>query len=106
MQDINELTGLIQQWARDRNLHTAEPRNQLLKLAEEFGELCQAEAKGEYITHIEDAIGDMYVVMTIYCLQHNIEIDDCIKLAYDEIKDRKGKMINGVFIKEEDLKNE
>lgn len=29
--------------------------------------------------------------------------DSCLQIAYDAIKDRKGKMIDGVFVKEEDL---
>lgn len=97
------VTALIRKWAKDRGLDTAEPRNQLLKLAEEFGELCQAEAKGKGEADIKDALGDMYVVMTIYAMQKELLIEDCIKDAYNEIKDRKGKMINGVFIKQEDM---
>lgn len=30
-------------------------------------------------------------------------LTDCLEYAYNSIKDRKGKMINGVFFKEEDL---
>lgn len=30
-------------------------------------------------------------------------IDECLQIAYDEIKNRKGKMIGDTFIKEEDL---
>lgn len=52
---------------------------------------------------IKDALGDMYVVMTILAMQMNIDINECIDIAYNEIKDRKGKMIDGVFVKESDL---
>lgn len=100
--NVQETTKLIKQWAEDRNLHTADPNKQALKLGEEFGELCQGLAKGNKDLVI-DSIGDMYVVMTILSMQLGINIDDCINIAYDEIKDRKGKMINGVFIKESDL---
>lgn len=75
----------------------------MLKLAEEFGELAQGMAKNKP-DQISDSIGDMYVVMTILSMQLGLNIGDCIKDAYDEIKDRKGKMINGVFVKEQDLK--
>ena len=34
----------------------------------------------------------------------NTTLDECLEIAYNEIKDRKGKLINGVFVKEEDLK--
>lgn len=95
-------TELIRQWSIDRNLHTADPNKQALKLGEEFGELFEGLAKGnEELT--KDALGDMYVVMTILSQQLGFTIEECIEIAYDEIKDRKGKMINGVFVKESDL---
>lgn len=100
---MNNLTGLIEKWAIDRNLHTADPNKQALKLGEEFGELCEGLAKGN-IDLTKDAIGDMYVVLTILSMQLGVNIEECIEQAYDEIKDRKGKMIDGVFVKEEDLK--
>jgi hypothetical protein len=37
-------------------------------------------------------------------MQLGVDFNECLKMAYDEIKDRKGKMIDGVFVKEEDLK--
>nr|WP_319218459.1 MazG-like family protein [uncultured Trichococcus sp.] len=100
---ITALTTLIEEWAKERNLHTADPDKQMLKLGEEFGELCQGMAKNKP-DQIEDSIGDMYVVMTILSMQLRLDIEDCVFKAYQEIKDRKGKMINGVFVKESDLK--
>jgi NTP pyrophosphatase (non-canonical NTP hydrolase) len=100
--NVNDLMLKIEKWAVQRNLHTADPMKQMLKLGEEYGELCAGMARGDEHL-IEDSIGDMFVVMTILCMQLNIEIAECIALSYDEIKDRKGKMINGVFVKEEDL---
>ena len=95
-------TDLIRQWAYDRNLHTADPTKQALKLGEEFGELFEGLAKGnEALT--KDAIGDCYVVLTILSQQLGFTIEECIEIAYDEIKDRRGKMVNGVFIKSDDL---
>ena len=100
---MDELTVKIQQWAVARNLYDADPHKQILKLGEEFGELCQALAKNRKPAMIKDAIGDMYVVLTILALQLDLDIEDCVAMAYDEIKDRTGKMINGVFVKEDDL---
>lgn len=100
---ITELTARIEEWARERGLDVADPAKQILKLGEEFGELCQGMAKNKP-EQVEDSIGDMYVVMTILSLQLGLDIDDCVMKAYSEIKDRKGKMINGVFVKESDLK--
>ena len=101
---ITELTARIEEWAKARNLHTADPAKQMLKLGEEFGELCQGMAKNKP-DQIEDSIGDMYVVMTILSMQLELDIEDCVLGAYNEIKDRRGKMVNGVFVKEADLKD-
>ena len=100
--DIDELTSKIKRWAVDRNLHSANPDKQMLKLFEELGELSEGMAKNKP-EQIADSIGDAYVVMTILSMQLGINIEDCIAQAYDEIKDRRGKMVDGVFVKEEDL---
>lgn len=102
--NLSKATEQIKEWAKDRDLHTADPNKQILKLGEEFGELCQGIAKNRKKAAIKDAIGDMYVVMTILSMQLNIDIEECVELAYEEIKDRKGKMINGVFVKASDIK--
>ena|SRR5690625_289000 len=98
-----DLTVKIENWARERNLHTANPDKQILKLFEELGELAEGMAKDDKVL-VVDAIGDVYVVLTILSMQLGLDIEECIKCAYNEIKDRKGQMINGVFVKEEDLK--
>lgn len=96
------LSNKIRQWATDRDLHNADPVYQLAKLTEEVGELSSAITRrniGEQI----DAIGDINVVMEILCMQLKLDYEDCKHIAYDEIKDRKGKTVNGTFIKESDL---
>ncbi|MDO5061875.1 MAG: MazG-like family protein [Peptostreptococcaceae bacterium] len=100
---MQELTEQIKQWATDRMLHTADPTKQMLKLMEEVGELAQGMAKQDRGL-VYDAIGDVYVVLTILAMQLGLEIEDCVYTAYKEIKDRRGKMVDGVFVKEEDLK--
>lgn len=99
---ITVLTGLIEEWARDRGLDAADPTKQMLKLAEEFGELAEGLAKNKP-EQVKDSVGDMYVVLTILSLQLGLNIGECIAGAYAEIKDRKGKLVNGVYIKMEDL---
>lgn len=47
-----------------------------------------------------DAVGDITVVLIGYCMQRNLDFMGCLESAYHEIKDRKGKVINGVFVKE------
>ena len=100
---MQDLTELIRQWATDRNLNTADPNKQILKLGEEFGELCQGMAKNN-ASQVYDSIGDMYVVLVILSMQLGVSVEECVSYAYDEIKDRRGKMVDGVFIKEADLK--
>ncbi|MFQ3903736.1 MazG-like family protein [Staphylococcus sp. 50Mo3-1] len=163
MSNLIDLTKKIEQWAEDRNLHTADPIKQYDKLVEEFGELMKGINKQD-MDMIKDSIGDMYVVMVIMgvqtgnsligllgngkvdtlrpehstfmyvhvmddlarelnkgsyilseiyelnkqlaktCGEYYLDFTDCVALAYEEIKDRKGKMIDGKFVKEADLK--
>lgn len=98
----SELTDLIKIWAMDRGLDVADPNKQMLKLMEEVGELAQGMAKGNQ-EQVIDSVGDVYVVLTILSMQIDLDIEDCIEQAYVEIANRKGKMVNGVFVKEEDL---
>src|SRR5690554_2884212 len=100
--NINELTIEIENWAVARGLHEAEPHKQMLKLMEEVGELAQGLAKDNH-EQVVDSIGDVYVVLTILSQQLGLKIEDCVQHAYSEISERKGKMVNGVFVKEEDL---
>lgn len=158
---MEELINKVVLWSIDRNLNTADPNKQRLKLWEEFGELNAAIARDNRDL-IQDSIGDMLVVLIIYCQQLNytsvnrlfefdienydflrkldtsalvdytayeilhlrnfiqstndivnrlsviaerydMELEECLQSAYDEIKDRRGKMVNGVFVKESDL---
>lgn len=101
--NLDNLTEQIEGWAIDRKLHIADPSKQTIKLGEEFGELCQGMVKSNF-DQVIDSIGDMYVVLTILSMQLGVDLGYCAQVAYDEIVDRKGKMINGVFVKDEDLK--
>lgn len=94
------LFGLIRNWAKERNLITgAQPKDQMLKMVEELGELGKAIGRQD-MPEIIDGIGDSVVVLTILAAQYDLKIEDCIFSAYNEIKDRKGKMINGMFVKD------
>ena len=96
----NETLCLIRDWAEARNLILgSDYKSQFLKLVEEVGELANALAKDNKL-EIKDAIGDIVVVLTIIAEQKNMFIEDCIDSAYEEIKDRKGRMVNGVFVKD------
>jgi len=91
---------LICQWAQDRNLiEGSDLKSQFVKLIEEAGELANAIAKHDY-AEFADAIGDMVVVLTIMAAQNGMQIEDCIDGAWQEIKDRKGQMVDGIFLKD------
>ena len=99
---MNELTKAIEQWSKDRGLDTSDPSKQLNKMIEEIGELAQGLNK-QNREQIADGIGDVYVTLVILSQQLELDFKTCVEMAYNEIKDRKGKMVNGTFIKESDL---
>jgi NTP pyrophosphatase (non-canonical NTP hydrolase) len=66
---------------------------------EEAGELAQSLLKQDK-PEIQDAIGDMIVVLTNLAHLEGFTVEDCIDAAYTQIAARKGKMINGTFVKE------
>tara|TARA_R100000781_G_C4010981_1_gene103669 strand:+ start:233 stop:526 length:294 start_codon:yes stop_codon:yes gene_type:complete len=89
----------IRSWAKNRDLYKkGDVKTQFLKLQEETGELAQALLNKDEI-EIQDAIGDIVVVLTNLAWLADYRIEDCIDAAYEEIKDRKGKMKNGTFKK-------
>ena len=91
----------IRRWAAARNLiQGSSPDRQMVKLVEEVQELeaaIAADDRSEFI----DAIGDCIVVLTIMAAQRGTNVEDCIEAAWQEIKDRKGQMVDGVFVKEQ-----
>lgn len=92
----------IKQWGAERGITDGDPSRQLNKLTEELGELAEGFNKGKK-EQVEDSLGDMFVVMTLFAEQNGLNIIDCIESAYDTIKDREGKNVDGVFVKKEDL---
>ena len=99
MEEINyeKLIGL---WHRDRNLiDGSTDKDQYMKLIQEAGELSDNLCKGK---DIKDDIGDMMVVLINIMVRNNLTMDECLSVAYNDIKDRKGKMVDGVFVKEGD----
>jgi len=91
---------LIRNWAEERGLyHKGDPKTQTLKLMEEAGEICRAVLKKDE-PEIIDGIGDCVVVLTNLAHLCGTSIEECIAQAYNEIKDRTGKMSNGTFKKD------
>lgn len=94
----------IKQWAEARNLVAgSNPQAQMLKLTEEVGELAAGIARRDE-EKVKDGIGDCVVVLTILAEQCGMSIEDCVDAAYDEIKDRTGRMVAGVYVREVEVK--
>ena len=92
----------IRDWAQERGIYDdGDVKTQLIKLQEEVGELAKAVLEDDKY-EIVDAIGDSVVVLTNLAHLSGVDIETCIEQAYQEISDRKGKMINGTFVKDED----
>jgi NTP pyrophosphatase (non-canonical NTP hydrolase) len=91
---------LIRNWAAVRGIYDeGNSHTQYVKLQEEAGELAKALLNKDK-DEIKDAIGDITVVLTNLAYLEGLTIEECIDSAYDEIALRKGKMINGTFVKE------
>ena len=90
----------IKQWHHDRNLiKGSDDKTQFAKLIQEAGELSDNICKGK---DIRDDIGDMMVVLINIAERNNLSLTECLEVAYNDIKDRKGRMVDGVFVKEAD----
>ena len=99
--NTDNLIKQITQWHRDRNLiDGATDKDQLAKLIQEMGELSDNICKGK---DVADDIGDMIVVLINIAERNGLTIEDCLEQAWNDIKDRKGKMVDGIFVKEGDL---
>ena len=100
--NTEQLIDRIIQWGEDRNLiKGSTPERQVKKTQEELDELKEAigEENGPAIV---DAIGDVAVTLIMIAAQVGIRFEDCLAAAYEEIKDRRGRMVDGIFYKNED----
>ena len=100
--EYNTVPQLIQKialWHQDRNLiEGSTDKDQYMKLIQECGELSDNICKGK---DIADDIGDIMVVLINIAVRNGLSIEHCLEVAYHDIKDRKGTMVDGVFIKED-----
>ena len=98
-----EIFECIRMWADERGLYDkGDPKTQYIKLMEETGEIGRAILKEDH-DEIVDGIGDAVVVLTNLAELVGVPIEECIQSAYNVIAKRKGKMINGTFVKEEPM---
>lgn len=102
---LNDSMVDIRKWAIERGLEKAAPMAQLVKLAEELGELSEGYLK-QNDKLFKDSIGDLFVALVVLCLQTNVLLPSCVLGAYAEIKNRHGQMINGTYVKDADLGDE
>jgi NTP pyrophosphatase (non-canonical NTP hydrolase) len=97
---FERLHDAVTMWAFERKLTAPENANrQYMKFQEEAGELAKAILQDNEEEE-KDAFGDVLVTLIILSIQRRLDIVDCLESAYNEIKNRKGKTINGTFIKE------
>ncbi len=99
-QTLDEYVKNIIQWHHARNLiEGSSDKDQFCKLMQEAGELSDNICKGK---DVADDIGDMIVVLLNIAERNNLSLSDCLARAWDDIKDRKGRMVDGIFVKEGD----
>ena len=100
--DLITLSEKVKQWHYDRNLIAGSTdKDQYLKLIQEAGERSDNICKGN---DLADDIGDMMVVLINIAERNGLTLAQCLEVAWDDIKHRKGRMVDGVFVKEEDEK--
>ena len=97
---MNNLVQNVEKWARDKDLLVPEnATRQMLKVMEELGETASALAKNDR-AELKDGIGDVFVTMIILANQCGFSPYECLLTAWNEISDRKGVTVDGIFIKE------
>ena len=104
---ISDLINKVNKWAISHGLDKGNPKVEWMKVTEEVGEIRDVLLKPTKFTEpqaaLKDAIGDTLVTIIVLAHQLDLDVAECLGIAYEEIKNRKGKMINGTFVKEEDL---
>lgn len=110
---FEELRENVEQWAKDKDLlHEENAEKQFMKFIEEVFEFKSemdvyfdgAETlKSLNKEYMKDEMGDVFVTLIILCKQLDIDSVECLDMAYEKISKRRGKTIDGTFVKEEDL---
>jgi hypothetical protein len=103
VESLDKAFELIFRWGKIRGLiNPLNAPKQFMKCTEELGEGCSAYLKDDN-AKLEDFLGDYFVTGVILCHQLGKNPLDMIKIALNEIWERKGQLVNGSFVKEEDL---
>jgi NTP pyrophosphatase (non-canonical NTP hydrolase) len=97
---LETLVQNVEKWADNKGILKQENQlKQFTKVVEEVGEVAEGLAKGN-TDMLKDGIGDTVVTLIILAKQSGMDITECLQVAWDEIKDRTGETVNGVFIKD------
>ena len=100
---FESLQDAIIQWAYERNIVSLNnTHKQFMKATEELGQLAEGINKDNQ-GQIKDSLGDILVTLIILSKDLDVDLLDCLRGAYDVIKDRTGQTVDGVFVKEEEL---
>lgn len=101
---IAELIDKVNDWAIEKGLDKGNPKIEWMKVTEEVGEIRDVFLKPHDFADpewsLKDAIGDSIVTLIVLCLQLGYDVEECLTIAYNDIKDRKGVMIDDNFVKE------
>lgn len=90
----------IVDWAKARGIiKKGNSFSQFAKVVEEVSEVGSAITLGDHEA-LKDGIGDSLVTLIILAHQNGLTAEECLNHAYNEIKDRTGKEVNGQFVKD------
>lgn len=100
---IPDLVDKINEWAISHGLDKGNPKIEWMKVTEEVGEIRDVFLKPHDFANpewsLKDAIGDSIVTLVVLCLQLGYDVEECLTIAYNDIKDREGVMIDDNFVK-------
>ena len=94
------LKSAVLDWADTRGiLDSSDPKTQCLKFVSEAGELADNIAKGDHYAALDD-LGDILVTLILLAELIDTDLMVCLEGAYEIIRKRQGKMVNGIFVKD------
>jgi hypothetical protein len=102
------LIGMEQQIKNGAQIEASPQDMEFLLLASSLGSMAQKIHK--HIMHnetqaplVRPELVSLHSSIQAIAIHNLTTANDCLALAYEEIKDRKGKLIDGIWVKEEDL---
>ena len=97
--DMKNAQLVVDRWIKEHGVRYFNELTNMAQLTEEVGEVASALAKDDK-DELIDGIGDVVVTLIILAEQNGLTLKECLESAYAEIANRKGKTINGIFIKD------